>query len=517
MTQWLETCSVSQTRSTVRSHANANQVIHRPRVEVVENKDFTNWLLLQKFDLAFTHVYDVCPIGLIHYAKIPSWIWLSSGGLVDFVAHYIGVPTIPSYVPPMMMESADQMNFVERVKSFVGHTLSVALWKRMFADRETEFFRKLIAPNFPDIIDIAKECPLVMVNSNELYEAPRPTLSKIVNIGGVGIEFKNANPLPAEFQRIINASTGLVLFSFGSVAPSHIMPMAWKKAFLDAFKRFPDYHFVMKYEGTDLHDHLPTNVHVFKWLPQTDILQHPKTKAFISHGGYNSLQEAIITGVPLITIALFGDQQKNAKLAEKHRIAVNLKKDDLTAKAIANALKNLLDDPSYTQNIKRLSRMVKKRPVKAEHLLVAWAEFVAEFKTLDNLVPAGNSLNFFQYHSIDVLFNARVAETLAKAGHDVTMVMISNVADRNSNDVKIMEGVKIHKVNASSGMKKDDIEEQQKAFIFEDLSLWDPRLRERMSQTMTILAETCRSTVISLLSSTFSELLHDQTAHAGHF
>ncbi|VDM52848.1 unnamed protein product [Angiostrongylus costaricensis] len=273
----------------------------------------------------------------------------------------------------------------------------------MVVDPETDLFRKLIDPNFPDIVDIMKQCPLVMVNSNELYEAPRPTLAKIVNIGGVGMESKEANTLPAEFQRKIDAGVGLVVFSFGSVAPSHKMPLVWKKTFLDAFKSFPKHHFVMKYEGTDLQDQLPPNVYVFKWLPQTALLAHPKTKAFISHGGYNSLQEAIIAGVPLVTIALFGDQPKNAMLAEKHRIAVNLRKGNLTVSAIVNALQELFSDQSYTQNIKRLSSMVKKRPVKAEHLLVAWAEFVAEFKSLENLVPAGNNLNFFQYHSIDVI------------------------------------------------------------------------------------------------------------------
>ncbi|RCN32250.1 hypothetical protein ANCCAN_21956 [Ancylostoma caninum] len=41
-----------------------------------------------------------------------------------------------------------------------------------------------------------------------------------------------------------------------------------------------------------------------------------------------------------------------------------------------------------------------------------------------------------------VIFNSRVAETLAKAGHDVTMVMISAMDDFDSGDVKIMKEVK---------------------------------------------------------------------------
>ncbi|RCN32485.1 hypothetical protein ANCCAN_21704 [Ancylostoma caninum] len=47
--------------------------------------------------------------------------------------------------------------------------------------------------------------------------------------------------------------------------------------------------------------------------------------------------------------------------------------------------------------------MVRKKPVSASHLLVSWAEFAAEFKTLDNLVPAGSKLSFIQYHSLDVI------------------------------------------------------------------------------------------------------------------
>ncbi|EYC18399.1 hypothetical protein Y032_0027g1499 [Ancylostoma ceylanicum] len=148
-----------------------------------------------------------------------------------------------------------------------------------------------------------------------------------------------------EFQQIVDAAEGLVVFTFGSVAAAHQMPMSWKLAFIDAFKRFPKYHFIWRYAGSDLQDKLPANVHPFKWIPQSDLLQHPKTKAFLSHGGYNSLQEAISAGVPLVTIALFGDQPKNAKIAERHRFSINLRKSDLSADTIADALTKLFKDP----------------------------------------------------------------------------------------------------------------------------------------------------------------------------
>ncbi|KAK5980659.1 hypothetical protein GCK32_007246 [Trichostrongylus colubriformis] len=141
---------------------------------VTENKEFLDWLVAQKFDLAFPYMADACPIGLVEYAKIPSWIWLSSAGLIDYAAYYIGAPILPSYVPQK--------------------------------DGILEKF----------------EMAITYYNTFQ------------------------------EFQQIVDKSEGLVVFSFGSVAPSHLMPETWKTAFLEAFSRFPKLHFVLRYEGTDL-------------------------------------------------------------------------------------------------------------------------------------------------------------------------------------------------------------------------------------------------------------------------
>ncbi|VDO24592.1 unnamed protein product [Haemonchus placei] len=298
----------------------------------------------------------------------------------------------------------------------------------MVVNKETAIMRQYWDPNFPDILDLASKCPLasellaifqmfkslsvsrklhlylffkmyacsrnvlfqVMVNSNELYEFPRPTLAKVVNIGGLGAEHKDAKPL-----KEVKTGKGLIIMSFGSVAHTEWMPEHWKTAILKAFSRFPDYQFVLSIASVP--GRLPPNVHTFSWLPQADLLSHPNTKAFISHGGYNSLQEAINSGVPLITIALFGDQFKNSMIAAKHGFAVNIRKGEISEETLYNLILR------YSRNVKRLSLMVQKKPVNPEHLLVKWTEFVAEFRTLDNLVPAGTKLNFIQYYSIDVI------------------------------------------------------------------------------------------------------------------
>ncbi|KAK0410143.1 hypothetical protein QR680_004973 [Steinernema hermaphroditum] len=365
-------------------------------------KDLLQQLSEARFDLAFTHMYEYCAIGLIHHAKIPTWIWLNSGQLMDNVADTIGVPKPPSYVPPMMSDSKDEMTFFQRTKSFLGHGLMPLLYPHIVTWPETEIFRKHIDPDFPYLGDLASQCPLVMVNSNELYDIPKPTLHKVINIGGLGMKFENAKPLTGKFKEVVDKAEDVMLFSFGSVANITMMPFEWKMAFMKAFERFPQYQFIARYDGRDLDTVCPPNVFLGKWIPQADLLQHPKTRAFITHGGYNSLQEAINAAKPVVTVPLFGDQHRNGRLAEKHGFGYYLPKTAITEETVVEAIEEILKD-KYTTAVKRMHQMVKKKPVQPEELFLRWTEFLAEFKELPNLVPYGTKLGFVQYHNLDIL------------------------------------------------------------------------------------------------------------------
>ncbi|GMR30705.1 hypothetical protein PMAYCL1PPCAC_00900, partial [Pristionchus mayeri] len=70
---------------------------------------------------------------------------------------------------------------------------------------------------------------------------------------------------------------------------------------------------------------------------------------------------------------------------------------------------------SLKANAQRFKSMIATKPVSAETLLVKWTEFVAQHKNLDNLISYGAQLNFFVYHSLDVLsfFAAVIFSVLA--------------------------------------------------------------------------------------------------------
>lgn len=85
-----------------------------------------------------------------------------------------------------------------------------------------------------------------------------------------------------------------------------------------------------------------TTAYKCKLVPRTSFLS-----CLVSGTLILCLQEAITAGVPLITIALFGDQPRNAKLAQRHHFAINLSKGELSADTIAEALKTLLEDERF--------------------------------------------------------------------------------------------------------------------------------------------------------------------------
>ena len=75
----------------------ANLHINESIAEVVSNKDFVERLRAAKFDVIFTHMADFCPIGLQYAVRAPTWVWMSSGTLLDHMANLAGLSLPASY------------------------------------------------------------------------------------------------------------------------------------------------------------------------------------------------------------------------------------------------------------------------------------------------------------------------------------------------------------------------------------------------------------------------------------
>ena len=87
------------------------------------------------------------------------------------------------------------------------------------------------------------------------------------------------------------------------------------------------------------------NVKLLPWLPQNDILGHPKTRLFIGHAGLNGMLESTYHGVPMICSPFFGDQFYNAWIAKQAGFAEVVDLEATSAEDFVSLIQKVLTQP----------------------------------------------------------------------------------------------------------------------------------------------------------------------------
>lgn len=148
---------------------------------------------------------------------------------------------------------------------------------------------------------------------------------------------------------------------------------------------------------------LGNNTLVLDWLPQNDLLGHPKTRVFVAHGGTNGIQEAVYHGVPLVGLPLMFDQPDNFFRMEARGVAKVLDITTVNKENFLKALKEVLYEPTYREKMKALSNLQRDQPMKPLDLAMFWIEFVMRHKGAPHLRTESYKMSTIQYYSIDVV------------------------------------------------------------------------------------------------------------------
>jgi len=106
---------------------------------------------------------------------------------------------------------------------------------------------------------------------------------------------------------------------------------------------------------------IPANVHQFDWLPQQDLLGHPKVVGFISHCGWNSLVESLYHRVPIAGLPGLADQPLNAVRISNNNLGVKLTISDSTEQ-LASKIKDMYTNPDYKENVWKVSAELRRMP-----------------------------------------------------------------------------------------------------------------------------------------------------------
>ncbi|MBU3113552.1 macrolide family glycosyltransferase [Clostridium lacusfryxellense] len=98
---------------------------------------------------------------------------------------------------------------------------------------------------------------------------------------------------------------------------------------------------------------IPDNFLVYQIVPQLEVLK--RTTIFITHGGMNSVNEAIYYGVPVITIPQFADQPAVARRLEKLGLGKVIDKKNVSVETLKKALNDVLYNAMYKKNMNIMS------------------------------------------------------------------------------------------------------------------------------------------------------------------
>ncbi|XP_075209702.1 UDP-glucuronosyltransferase 2C1 [Chanos chanos] len=349
-----------------------------------------------KFDLMLTDPAFPAGVLLAHYLHLPMVYnvrWLNAGE-----AHMAIAPTPLSYVPMYNSLLHDHMDVLQRVENFLRYLVSL-LQERFVI---LPVYEELIKTHFPpgsDLLSMQRSADIWLMRVDFVFEFPRPTMPNVVYMGG--FQCQPVQPLPKELETFMESSGehGVVVMSLGAMVTA--LPREITEVIAATFAEIPQ-KVVWRYMG-ERPSSLGNNTLLLEWLPQNDLLGHPKTRAFVAHGGTNGIYEAIYHGIPVVGLPLLFDQFDNLLRLQVRGAARTVDLATLTSGEFLSALNDILNNPSYKQNIQRLSELHHDLPLSPLDSAIFWIEYVMRHKGAAHLRPEANNMPWYSYHSLDVV------------------------------------------------------------------------------------------------------------------
>ncbi|XP_026290580.2 UDP-glucosyltransferase 2-like [Frankliniella occidentalis] len=365
-----------------------------------------------KFDVVFTEVFASDCWAVVPFKLNVPLISLDSQPDHPWMHDRVGAINNPSYLFSTNVYHVGPMNLWQRARNTYQLLAAQYLFKVHIQDPSDEVVREFFGADTPPISEMLRSTSLVMINGHVSFTLARPLPPNTLEVGGLHLKNRRPDrssaPLESELPELSRwmdgAERGVILMALGSIVTSSSLPKPAVQAFLDAFAALgPHYRVVWKYEADDIADSLPPNVRIASWLPQFDVLAHPKTVLFVGHAGLMGSSEAMFLGVPLVCIPMFSDQPFNAALFEYKGISVTLDhRRDLNKDTILAVLRKILDTDKYRSRSREIAALFSDRPRSAMDEAVWWTEYVVRHRGARHLRPLGADLPLYQYLLLDV-------------------------------------------------------------------------------------------------------------------
>ena len=308
-------------------------------------------------------------------------------------------PSLPSFVPQQMQHPplTPKMTFWERLTNLKEH-VSWVLYVDQIPMASDELVTKY-APEKPSVSMnyLAGQSLLWLIDNDVVIDYPRPMMPNEINIGGLSLQ--PAKPLSPELEAFVSkAKEGVIVATFGTVP---IIPERVMLKIVTGLKLLPaDYHIIVRWHLPHFPD-VPDNIKFMKYVPQNDLLAHPKTKLFVTHCGANGHFEALSHGVPMVNIPVIYDQIYNAKRADYHGFSKTVDVMNFTSEELHSIIQEVMGDSTYKEKISHASAIFNSQSMSPRQRAAFWVEHVLEYGG-DHLRAHALDMPAYQYLMLDI-------------------------------------------------------------------------------------------------------------------
>uniref|UniRef100_A0A8C7A8P7 UDP-glucuronosyltransferase n=1 Tax=Neovison vison TaxID=452646 RepID=A0A8C7A8P7_NEOVI len=147
---------------------------------------------------------------------------------------------------------------------------------------------------------------------------------------------------------------------------------------------------------------LSANVKIMDWLPQNDLLAHPRIRLFVTHGGLNSIMEAIQHGVPMVGIPVLREQTENLIRVEAKKFGISIQLKQIKAETLALKMKEVIEDKRYKSAAVAASIIRHSHPLTPDQRLVGWIDHILQTEGAAHLKAHGLQQPWHEQYLLDV-------------------------------------------------------------------------------------------------------------------
>ncbi len=352
------------------------------------------------FETLITDVPNFITKFLRQHLKIKNNVYCSPPSLPNLFYNMFEMN--PSYFPAIGATFPDLMTFPERfLNSIYVFGTRVMFW--LFMGEQANVFKKYGFDLKTNDVFVHDSFVMIQYSPGFFYSFAHPPNFVLLN----AISPKPARPIAQsspKIEKFLLKHKKAIYFSQGTI----VKIVDFDKV-IGLFTHFKDYGFILSFKKGLMNDNMlkvfPENVLLVGWVNQNDLLGDSRIKAFITHGGTNSVSEALYHGIPIIVLGVTLDQINTASVVKKRNVGIVIhNSNDIKTEVLTKAMEEILvaePQNEYINNVRKYAKLTKgnKEPRKEFQY---WINYGMKYGYDHLLVKAYTEYSTIELYNYDV-------------------------------------------------------------------------------------------------------------------